>query len=543
MPILIGVPDPLPYRVCLMTPRLSLLAAALAALMILLVPAGASAVTPACRTLPVKVALSSSDPTALEDDPAAIVSPLRGASVSEPRVVLKRKGRTYAQGSMKGRLARGRTAIALRTVTGRRIRAGRYRLVATGRRAGCSARVRTDRRWTFGTPSLPVRAAPLSTLVSDNDGQVRLLLRSVGRHSVSGVRVSLLDSSGATVAQTTHRGAFTGQVPVDLPLAGTPAPGRYTLKVTGRSGGSALQSQQPLAFAPGGGSVPAATAPQTGAAVQHIVVDWSGGAPQGRDVAGFVAPGIGYGEVVCRPDAQWIRFYPGDLQRDVAMMNWTYKDWSENQEKAIREALHDRYTGPDFREGLNKFGPAEKLSTGEYEGIISDRGPFDNVGAATLAAPTTLKLTWQWDFSQPGSERCHVEATLTSQTASATPPVARSAPILWRGDSNAAGRDTAAVDVPGVGALALACQPGPLGARTLTVDTPQGATVTTREGSDDFARPQEVGPVSAALPNNGMVAIRFAGGATLLASSRWKVNDPDPAQNFCMVAAQSVTPG
>jgi len=526
-----------------MTLRCTLLAAAVALLALALVPAGASAVSPACRALPVKVSLSSSDPTALEDDPTAIVSPVHGASVSDPRVVLKRRGRTYAQGSLTGRLARGRTAIALRLVSGRRIRAGRYRLAVTGRRAGCPARTKAARRWRFGTPSLPVRAAPVSTLVADNDGQIRLLLRSVGRHPVSNVRVSLLDASGATVAQATHRGAFTGQVSIDLPLAGTPAPGRYTLKVTGRSDGTALQSEQPLAFAPGGGSASADTAPETGAAVQHVVVDWSGGAWQGRDVAGFVAPGIGYGEIVCRPDAQWIRFYPGDLNREVAMMNWTYKDWSENQEKAIREALHTRYTGPDFREGLNKFGPAEKLSTGEYEGVISDRGPFDNVGGAPLAAPTTLKLTWQWDFSQTGAERCHVEATFTSQTGSAVPPVARSAQLFWRGDANAAGRDVASVDVPGVGTLTLACQPGPLGARTLTVDTPQGATVITREGSEDFGRPQDVGPVSATLPNNGMLALRFAGGATLLASSRWKANDPDQSQNFCAIAAQAVTPG
>ncbi|WP_259316033.1 hypothetical protein [Capillimicrobium parvum] len=526
-----------------MSSRSALLAAGLAVVALALVPAAAGAVSPACRALPLKVSLSSSDPTVLEDDPTAVVSPLRGASINDPRVVLKRNGRTYAQGSLAGRLARGRTAIALRVVPGRRIRAGRYRLAVAGKRSGCSSRTTASRRWRFGTPSLPVRAAPVSTLVSDNDGQVRLLLRSVGRHSVSDVKVSLMDPAGATVAQAAHRGAFTGQVSIDLPLAGRPSPGRYTLKVTGRTDGTALRSEQPLAFAPGGGSAGADTAPQTGAAVQRVVVDWSGGAWQGRDVAGFVAPGIGYGEIVCRPDAQWIRFYPSDLNREVAMMNWTYKDWSENQEKAIREALHDRYTGPDFREGLNKFGPAEKLSTGEYEGIISDRGPFDNIGAASLAAPTTLKLTWQWDLGQSGGERCHVEGTFTSQTASSTPPVARSAQVLWRGDANAAGRDGASVEVPGVGTLAIACRPGPLGTRALTVDTAQGATVTTREGSDDFGRPQDVGPVSANLPNNGMIAIRFSGGATLLASSRWKVNDPDQTQNFCAIAAQAVAPG
>jgi len=223
------------------------------------------------------------------------------------------------------------------------------------------------------------------------------------------------------------------------------------------------------------------------------------------------------------------------------MMNWTYKDWSEHQEKAIREAVHTVFTGMDFREGLNKFSPAEKHATGQFDGIISDRGPFGAPGG-TFAAPTTLRITWQWDFAQQGAERCHVDATLVTQGPGDGVPLARSAQVVWRGDVNAAGRDEAAIDVPGVGPLRVTCRPGPKAVRALTIDTPQGADVTTREGSDDAMRPQPIGPVSAALPNNGMLAVKLAGGATVLASSRWKVNDPDPAQNFCFVAAQVVVP-
>ena len=42
------------------------------------------------------------------------------------------------------------------------------------------------------------------------------------------------------------------------------------------------------------------------------------------------------------------------------------------------------------------------------------------------------------------------------------------------------------------------------------------------------------------VPNNGLVEV-VAAGATgplrLVLSSRWKVNDPDPAANFCRLSA------
>jgi hypothetical protein len=508
---------------------------------LMLAPAPASAISDACQTLPATVSLSSSDPTALRDDPQAIVQAKRGAKLDDVRVTLTRKGRRYGTGLLKGRLAAGRIAIPLRLDTGRRVRAGDYRLVVSASRAGCGRRS-AARTWKFGTPSLPVRAAPVSTLVSDNRGGVKLLLRSVDRQTVSGVRVSLLNADGATVAQTTYTGSFTGQVSIDLPLAGPLPAGSYTLRVTGRSAGSASITEQKLAFASGSSeAATTSTTATTGLIEQHATVDWSGGAWQGRDVAGFVAPGIGYGEIVCRPDAQWIRFYPNDLGREVSMMNWTYKDWTQNTEKAIREALHTQYTGKDFREGLNKFGPAEKLSTGEFDGLISDRGPFGSPAPTDLAAPTSLKLTWQWDFSQSGAERCHVEATFVTQSlTNDLTPLARSGSIAWRGSDAAAGHDSTAFAIPGVGTVNVACSAALLGARGLSIDSPQGGTVTTREGSEDTARPQEMGPVAADLPNNGMLFATLADGTRLIVSSRWKVNDPDPSQNFCFVAAQAV---
>jgi hypothetical protein len=522
---------------------------------LLLAPTLGAASARACDDLPVRVSLSSSDPTLLRDEPRAILSP-RAVAVSAVRVELRRGTRLYASGFLSGRLARGRTAVALTLAAGRQVGAGRYRLIAIGRRAGCAGRASAARDWRFGTPSLPVRAAPISTFVRDNEGSLRLILRSVGHRRVRGVRVRLLDAAGATVAQSPRRASFRGEKVVDLPVAGTLPPGSYTLRVSGKSDGAAETelSEQPLTLAAGGngngggngggGPAPDPTQPSpVGLVEQRAVVDWSGGESRGRDVAGFVAPGVGYGELVCRPDAQWIRFYPTDLQREVAMMTWTYKDWAENQEKAVREAQYGPFTGPDFREGLNKFGPPEKRSTGEFSGIVSDRGPFGSLGGASLAAPTTFRLTWEWDLTDSRTSRCHVEATFLTENAAGTQaPLARSTSLVWRGDANAAGHDSASVGVPGLGTVSLTCQAGVRGARTLTVDTALGADVTTREGSDDVARGQAFGPIVAQLPNNGMLAIRFSNGATLLASSRWKVNDPDATQNACFVAAQAVVP-
>ncbi len=32
---------------------------------------------------------------------------------------------------------------------------------------------------------------------------------------------------------------------------------------------------------------------------------------------------MGYGEVVCRPDGEWLRFYGSTGNRTIAMMNWS----------------------------------------------------------------------------------------------------------------------------------------------------------------------------------------------------------------------------
>ncbi len=516
---------------------LLLIAAGLATAVTGLGAGPASAASSRCTVLPVRASLASGDPTAVRDEPRAFLAPSAGASVRNVSVSVRRGSTTYATGTISGRLAKGTIAVQL-TLSPSTMRAGTYRIVATGQRSGCAKRTSVSRALKLRTPSLPVRAAPLSTLVGDNEGAVRLVLRSVAHSSIASVNASLVNQAGDTVAAVADAAPFNGESIVDLPLASSIPAGKYTLRLTGRTSGSSTTqiSEQPITFASGGGSAP--VTPPTGSVRQKSVVDWSGGAWKGREVAGFVAPGIGHGEIVCRPDAQWLRFYPADQGREVSMMNWTYRDWGQNQEKALREALHTQYTGPDFQEGLNKFSPTEKIETGQFDGIIADRGPFAALSPSGLAEPTTLKLTWSWDFTQTGKERCHVEAVFTTATTQDTTPLARSAQVVWRGDAGAAGHDSAKVDVPGLGTLSLVCQATPGGTRTLTVDTPSGAAITTRQGSDDSTASQSIGPVVASLPGNGMLSVALDGGKTLLVSSRWKTNDPDLTQNFCKVAAQ-----
>ena len=44
------------------------------------------------------------------------------------------------------------------------------------------------------------------------------------------------------------------------------------------------------------------------------------------------------------------------------------------------------------------------------------------------------------------------------------------------------------------------------------------------------------------LPNNGMLFIQMDNGDRLIVSSRWKVNDPVAANNWCVISAQVYSP-
>jgi hypothetical protein len=387
-----------------------------------------------------------------------------------------------------------------------------------------------------------LKAVPVSTLTGDNLGAVKLILRPLKRAKLGAVKITLRNSGGHVlsrkrVASPSEKSPEIVSLPISQPLQS----GTYLVRMVGHKakGGPRLKAIQKIVFAKGGGS--GATPTESGALVQKAVVNWSGGEWGGRDTAGFVAPGIGFGEIVCNPEAQYVRFFGSSGGREIAMMNWTYKDWGTYQEKSLREAVYTTGTGFDFYEGLNKFSPPEKTSTGSFEGVISDRGPIGSNGGLPLAPPTTLRLNWQWDFSDPSKAHCDVEAFFGTEAAATTFPMARSAQVFWRGEASAAANGTAAVEFPGLGALSLRCEPGQ--PRQLSVSSAAGGLVTTREASEDSSLREPAGPVTANLPNNGMVVVEMNSGERIVVASRWKLNDPNPSQNWCAIAAQVLSPG
>jgi hypothetical protein len=511
-------------------------------LMAVLLFASPAAAAPGQCGLPLTVKLNSHDPTVMLEGGQAWVYVKPGQRVRGLKVEVKRGGKIYARGNISGRLPSGRTTV-VRLSRLEVINRGRYKVVVSARRGGCSSHRSKVRGWSFAAPSLPVKALPYSTRVGDNLGVVRFALRPLRRASVGTVRTSLINSSGATVAEDVTPELGSDQVVAELPISNPLVPGQYTVRLLGKQGTSEIlsRSDQQVRFVSGGGG--AAPVDPTGMQVQKIRVDWSGSKWQGRQIAGFIAPGIGFGEVVCSPDQQWIRFYPSKGSRESAMMTWTDKDWGSFSEVALREAKYATGTGPDFREGFNKFGPTEKWSRGKFQGIISDRGPMEGPGGAALAPPTTYDLNWEWDFSKAGNSRCSVEAVFRTETDQSEKPLARSAQVVWRGETNATpANNTDTVNVPDLGDVTLTCEAGPTGVRRLNIDSPVGGRVETREGSDVAPVDFETGPIEALLPNNGMLFLHLNSGERFLVSSRWKVNDPVPERNWCVVSLQAYTP-
>lgn len=502
-------------------------------------PAAAAAPSSACRTA-LAATLTTHDPTTLQDRAVAPVTVKRGTATGV-RVVVTRGGRTIASGTAAS-LSRGRTPVTLRLR--RTPTSGAVRVTVTGRVAGCGAS-RASTTYRLRAASLPVRAALRGTAVEGGRSVVRVLLRTVGGKVARDVRVELRDTLGARVASARVKGRLIGTTEVALRAGTKLDDGRYRVVVSGRSTGAeaTASATQTIALTKSAVIEPTASGASSGLpSRQRAVVDWSGASSAGRDVAGFVVPGVGYGELVCSPITQWVRVFPSDQGRETSMLTWTYRAWDGNRdtaEKALREALHTQFTGRDFNEGFNKFQPAEKQSTGEFTALITDRGPIGAAFAPSLAPPVGVRVTWEWDFRDPNASRCHAEASFVAQTAGSTG--VGSAQVLWRGDGAAAGRDDTVADLPGVGRIRLICQATPSGIRSVAVERSGASTVTTREGSVDTAVPS-AGPLLTALPNNGQVQIDTDTGARVLISSRWKVNDPDPTQNSCAISALSVAP-
>ncbi|MFL5846600.1 MAG: hypothetical protein ACJ762_18100 [Solirubrobacteraceae bacterium] len=509
------------------------------------------AVPKSCQFAALKSARpQTTDPTSFEDDPAVVLAPGRYVAIEGVKVVMRRGKKVIAAASL-DRLSTSGGVVRMLPPGGTgtlNIPQGNVTIRVTGTRAAACPERAVDHAngWSFSAPSLAVRAAPATTFVEDARlSGLRLYLRSVGDRVVRGVRATLLRSNGKAIATGKVSSALQDGTILDVDVPDSLDAGRYRVRFSGRPAGSSRSrtwtTDLVLGSRGGPGSPPVDQA--AGVSEQHVSVDWDHNRAGGRDTAGFVAPGIGYGEIVCGFQQQHVRFYPNDVGREQSMMLWTYKNWQENSEKSIRESTHTQFTGPSFQEGLNKFSPPEKHMTGEYEGLITDRGVLDEPFATLLAPPTYIKVSWTWDFSDPSDSSCHVDATLVTENGStgSDRPLARSLQVVWRGDPNAAGHDVVTSSVPGVGTMTLTCEASPGGTRTLRIDPAElGGGVTVREGGEDKLTNYASGPLVVPLPNNGQLSIGLFGGASVLVSSRWKVNDPKPGENWCRTGAQVI---
>jgi hypothetical protein len=141
---------------------------------------------------------------------------------------------------------------------------------------------------------------------------------------------------------------------------------------------------------------------------QAVTVNWQNGHSQGRDSETFTAPGIGSGVIVCRPDTQWLRFFPSDPGADTAM-SWTESEPGHRVGQST--AVRTQYTGPDFYAGFNDYA-GQQSGMGSMQGIISSRLARTADGGPG-PAPTSFRVTWYWNFGD-GQSRCYVAAQFVS---------------------------------------------------------------------------------------------------------------------------------
>ena len=400
---------------------------------------------------------------------------------------------------------------------------------------------------------LPAKLNVPSAEVDEFERRAYVRVRPRGTKPLRAVRVRVA-FRGVTLARGSADGKVTGPENVALeffePLE---AERGYDVVVSAnlRGCGSDRESlSRPVTFfdAGGGGGGGGGNLPGPGANVQGLTVDWSGGNWQGNDTSEVNLPGIGRGLVVCNPETEWLRVIPDDPGREVAILAYTYRRWEDSDEEgSVQEASTNRFGGVEFNLGFNKFGPTpEHRSRGTLTGVISDRLGFGAAGGAG-APPTMVELSWEWDFRDPGSSRCRVQANFTTEAPGSDAPFARSLIVNWRGDGAAAGNGAWTAEVPGLGSARVDCQAGVAGVRRFTLFPEPGvgpARFVAYEGSEVRESTQAQGPYRYELPNNGLVTADFGGTAApeLILSSRWKANDPDASQNFCFLGGVLTSP-
>lgn len=331
------------------------------------------------------------------------------------------------------------------------------------------------------------------------------------------------------------------------------------------------------------GALPSRADVRTGSLYQRLDLRWSGDHWRRAGTVSFQIPGIGTGDVTCRPNTTWIQFVPSDPVAENDM--WTVKREDKNGlwQTAVKNARVYRFstptstvphgTGVSAYEGFNQQKPIETSDSGSLFGLISKRGPLNGPGGAGVA-PTSVHLTWSWSGFGTSSAACHVTAQFITQISGPSrtilegsggsragrPGPVESFNINWHGvaDYAAATQRPNSVEIPGAGVLSGSCEPSGEANLTLTPDagTTPFARVTTYQGEGiDNASTQDyytdpvsgdVGPIP--LPVNGEVAMSVwpawnSGGAptaTAIVSALRVTNDPDPADDFCEVSVQVV---
>jgi hypothetical protein len=503
--------------------------------------------------LPVSVHVPTANATALQKVGLVRVSVGGGAQVRNLQLKVMRKGRAVALGA---RAASFRGTARVKLAFKRKALPGAAEIAATGRVLGCDVV-----RKVSSALKLDGRNLAVDVVATDHDvlkRQLDVTIEEIGKQVISDIKAKVLDPLGQVIAEFTRKKPLHNSAHLDFVLRRSDA-GRHVLLLTAgvRGVDGRASFAEPLDFdtqtddgaVPGDGAPVAPPpapppGPPPGAVVQQASISWSGGQWEGNDSAGFTAPGIGDGQLVCRPDTQWLRFFPADRGRDVAAMLWTFHDWGGGSEFAIREPEMTQFTGPDFNEGFNKFQPAEKVSHGSFVGLIAD-GLFGPGSFGSGRTPTEVRLSWDWDFNDLSNAHCNVSATLTSAGVGDTGPFARGFSLGWNGAGGVPDDTTFATVIPGVGTVRLRCDPGGTGKRALILDpeaTLPGLVLTTYQGSDRSDRVIGDVPYVLPLPNNGLVEAVAASGSPLrlIVSSRWKINDPDPTLNSCRVSGLAV---
>jgi hypothetical protein len=329
--------------------------------------------------------------------------------------------------------------------------------------------------------------------------------------------------------------------------------------------------------------VHAAAAQSTSSLYQKLTVSWRNDNWVGHSAASFAIPGIGAGQVVCKPNTTWIRMLPADPGAENSM--WIVKFETKNgvAQTAVKDVRVYKFstptstvphgTGPTGFEGFNQFTPIEPASTGSMVGLISKRGALNAPGGAGVA-PTSFQLNWEWTGFGTSAARCNVNATFVTRIVGRSRSVSHgrsgelpstlspafSFNLNWHGakEAPAAAARLHSLTVPGIGTLAATCQTGIAGESYLTLTPAAGvspfASVVTYQGegvdnsvhTDYYNDPVSglLGPIP--LPVNGMLVATLlpawqassAHAAQLIVSSLRKTNDPDPADNYCEISTQ-----